>query len=71
VELQIAVAQHRAGQQARLEQHLEAVADAEHRAAARANSWIAGMIGENRAMAPVRGSRRARTRPAGSRRRRP
>ena len=34
VELQIAVAQHRAGQQPGLEQHLEAVADAEHRAAA-------------------------------------
>ena len=33
-ELEAAVAQHRAGQQARLEQNLEAVADAEHRAAA-------------------------------------
>ena len=34
LELQAAVAQHRAGQQPGLEQHLEAVADAEHRAAA-------------------------------------
>ena len=34
VEPQVAVAQHRAGQQPGLEQHLEAVADAEHRPAA-------------------------------------
>jgi len=33
VEPHVAIAQHRAGQQARLEQHLEAVADAEHRSA--------------------------------------
>ena len=32
--LQLAVPQHRAGQQAGFEQHLEAIADAEHRAAA-------------------------------------
>ena len=34
VKLEVAVPQHRAGQQARLEQDLEAVADAEHGPAA-------------------------------------
>ena len=53
MELQIAVAQHGAGQQARLAQNLKAVADAEHRPAGRgefARPHV--MTGENRAMAP-------------------
>ena len=54
LELQAPVSQHRAGQQARLEQHLEAVADADDRAAGSANACTARMIGEKRAMAPVR-----------------
>ena len=54
-ELQAAVAQQRAGQQPGLEQDLEAVADAEHRPAARRRTPAPRrMIGENRAMAPVR-----------------
>ena len=55
VELQVAVAQHRAREQPGLEQDLEAVADAEHRAAApRERPSTAAMIGEKRAIAPVR-----------------
>ena len=53
-ELQAAVAQHRAGQQPRLEQDLEAVADAQHRTAAVGERRAPPMTGEKRAIAPVR-----------------
>ena len=51
--LQPAIAQHRAGQQTRLEQNLKPVADAEHRSATRGERLHPPMIGEKRAMAPV------------------
>ena len=55
VELQVAVPQHRAWQQSRLEEDLEPVADPEHRAALpRRSRATAAMTGEKRAMAPVR-----------------
>ena len=55
VELDVAIAEHRARQQPALEQNLKAVADAEHRAAGRRRTSVtAAMIGENRAIAPVR-----------------
>jgi hypothetical protein len=54
LELDAAVAKHRARQQARLEQHLETVADAEHRTAGAAKRFTSCMIGEKRAIAPVR-----------------
>ena len=54
VKLQVAIAQHRARQQPGLEQHLKAVADPEDRPAPPAKSATAVMIGENRAIAPVR-----------------
>ena len=53
-EVEAGVAHQRAGQETRLGQHLEAVADAEHRHAARAASATARMIGERAAMAPER-----------------
>ena len=53
-ELQVAVAHERAGQEARLAQDLEAVADAEHRPARARERAHVSMIGEKRAMAPQR-----------------
>ena len=48
------VAHQRAGQQARLAQDLEAVADAHHQAAGVGKSPTACMMGAKRAIAPVR-----------------
>ena len=59
-ELAVVVAHECAGQQVRLAEHLEAVADAEHghpgatASAGPASRTISAMIGENRAMAPQR-----------------
>ena len=48
------VGQQRARQEPGLAEHLEAVADAEHRAAVAANSITASISGEKRAIAPAR-----------------
>ena len=53
-EAQPAVLLQRAGQQPGFGQHLEAVADADHRPAGRAKRVTAAMIGEKRARAPGR-----------------
>ena len=54
VKLQVAIAQHRAGQQPAFEQDLEAIAHAEDRPALRRELGDGVHDGEKRAMAPVR-----------------
>jgi hypothetical protein len=53
-ELAVVVADQRAGQQVRLAEDLEAVADAEHRHAARAASTTSVITGAKREIAPQR-----------------
>ena len=53
-EVQVVVLDHRAGQQVRLAQDLEAVADAEHRQAAVAASTIVAITRREPAIAPAR-----------------
>ncbi len=53
-EAQVRVRQQRAGQQARLAQHLKAVADPQHEPAVAANSITDSIAGAKRAIAPAR-----------------
>ena len=71
-EVQVAVAGQRAGQQAGLAEHLEAVADAEHRhALARPSRRRPASAARGRRWPRPAGSRRRRSRRGGRRRRRP